>query len=96
MLFHSLAYVKANDAQYGLKVAFRDPKTSKIIFDIDKNIVNTIVGNMLFDLADESDNNEDVDVEDHVFGSEVEFNAVMCLHLDANTTAKSQVLALFK
>jgi hypothetical protein len=30
MLFRSLAHVKVNDAQYGLKVASCDPKTSKV------------------------------------------------------------------
>ncbi|CAM6010164.1 unnamed protein product [Sphagnum balticum] len=92
----SSAYVKANDARYGLKVASRDPKTSKIIFNIDRNIVDTIVGDMLFDLADESDNNEDADVEDLVFGNEAELNAVMCLHLEAVAIAKSRALMLFK
>jgi hypothetical protein len=31
MSFRSSAYVKANDARYGLKVASRDPKTSKVL-----------------------------------------------------------------
>jgi hypothetical protein len=31
MSSHSLAYVKANYAWYGLKVACRDPKTSKVL-----------------------------------------------------------------
>jgi hypothetical protein len=53
------------------------------IFDIDKNIVDTIVSDMLFDLVNESDNDEDVDVEDLVFGSEVELNVIMCLRLEA-------------
>jgi len=39
----------------------------QIVFDINKNIVDTIVGNMLFNLVDKSDNNEDVDVEDLCF-----------------------------
>jgi hypothetical protein len=34
----------------------------QIIFDIDKNIVDTIIGNMLFNPTNESDNDEDVDV----------------------------------
>jgi hypothetical protein len=51
---------------------------------------------MLFDLADKSHNDEDVDVEDPVFGSEAEFNDIMCLCLEAATTTKSQTLALFK
>ncbi len=51
---------------------------------------------MLFDPADESNNDEDVDVEDLVFGSEVELNAIMRLRLEVAVTAKSQVLVLFK
>jgi hypothetical protein len=35
-------------------------------------------------------------VEDPVFGSEVELNAVMHLCLEVATTAKSRALALFK
>jgi hypothetical protein len=31
MSFRFSTYVKANDAQYGLKVASRDPKTSKVL-----------------------------------------------------------------
>jgi hypothetical protein len=68
----------------------------QIIFDINKNIVNTIVGDMMFDLTDKSDNDEDVDVEDHVFDNEVELNVVMRLRLEAAATVKSRVLVLFK
>jgi len=66
----------------------------QIIFDIDKNIVDTIVGNMLFNLVDESGNDEDSDVEDPISDSEAELNAVMRLHLEVIATAKSR--ALFK
>jgi hypothetical protein len=68
----------------------------QIVFNIDKNIVDTIVGNMLFDPANESNNYEDTDVEDPIFGSEVEFNIVMHLHLKVVATTKSRALALFK
>jgi hypothetical protein len=61
----------------------------QIVFDINKNIVDTIIGNMLFDPIDESDNDEDVDVEDLVFNSEVELNVVMHLRLEVVATAKS-------
>ncbi len=44
---------------------------------------------MLFDPIDESDNDEDVDVEDLVFNSEVELNVVMHLRLEVVATAKS-------
>jgi hypothetical protein len=60
------------------------------------NIVNTIVGNMLFDPADEFDNDEDADVENLVFGIEAKFNVVMRLRLEAVVIAKSQALAMFK
>jgi len=60
-----------------------------IVFDIERNIIDTIVGNMLCDPADEFDNDDDVDVEDPVFGSEAELNAVMCLRLEAAVTAQS-------
>jgi hypothetical protein len=51
---------------------------------------------MLFNPTDESDNDEDADVEDLVFGSEAELNAIMRLRLEAVATAKSRALALFK
>jgi hypothetical protein len=44
---------------------------------------------MLFDLVDESDNDEDADVEDHVFGNEAEFNAIMHLCLEVGAIVKS-------
>jgi len=44
---------------------------------------------MLFDLVDELDNDEDVNAEDLVFGSEAEFNAIMHLRLEVVATAKS-------
>ncbi len=50
----------------------------QIVFDINRNIVDTIISNMLFDLANDSNNDEDFDVEDLVFGNEVELNVVMC------------------
>jgi len=59
-------------------------------------MLETIVGDMLFNLVDESDNDEDSDVEDHVFGNEAEFNAIMHLCLEVGATVKSWVLALFK
>ncbi|CAM6016713.1 unnamed protein product [Sphagnum balticum] len=68
----------------------------QIDFDINRNIVDTIVGNMLFDPTNEFDNNEDADVEDLVFDSEAELNAVMRLRLEAVATMKSRALALFK
>ncbi len=68
----------------------------QIVFNIDTNIVDTIVGDMLFDLVDEFNNNEDVDVEDPVFSSEVDLNVVMHLRLEAVATTKLRVLALFK
>ncbi len=51
---------------------------------------------MLFDPADESNNDEDVDVEDPIFGSEAKLNVVMFLRLEVAATAKSWALALFK
>jgi hypothetical protein len=68
----------------------------QIVFDIDRNIIDTIVGDMLFDLIDEFNNDEDADVEDLVFGSEADLNVVMHLRLEAVATAKLRVLALFK
>jgi hypothetical protein len=44
---------------------------------------------MLFDPADESNNDEDVDVEDPIFGSEAKLNVVMFLRLEVAATAKS-------
>jgi hypothetical protein len=51
---------------------------------------------MLFDLADEFDNDEVADVEDHVFDSEIELNVVICLRTEVVAIAKSRVLVLFK
>ncbi|CAK9870889.1 unnamed protein product [Sphagnum jensenii] len=82
MLFRSSTYVKANDIRYGLKVASRDPKTSKVL-ELQCRLY-------------EFDNDEDVDVEDLVFSSEVKFNVVMHLRLEAVATLKSRALALFK
>ncbi len=61
----------------------------QIVFNIDRIIFDTIVSNMLFDPINKSDNNEDVDVEDHVFGNEAELNVVMRLCLEAAIIAKS-------
>jgi len=52
------------------------------------NIVDAIVGDMLFDLADEFDNDED-NVEDPVFDTEAKLNVVMCLCMEAVTIVKS-------
>ncbi|CAK9230317.1 unnamed protein product [Sphagnum troendelagicum] len=82
MSSRSLVYVKANDTRYGFKVASHDPKTSKVLG--------------LQCRFYESNNDEDVDVEDLVFGSEVELNVVMRLRLEAAVIVKSRMLALFK
>jgi len=68
----------------------------QIVFCINRNIVDTIFGDMLFDPVENFDNDDDDDVEDHVFGREAEFNVVMCLRLKVVATAKSRALALFK
>jgi hypothetical protein len=61
----------------------------QIVFDIDKNIVDTIIGDMLFDPANKFDNNENTNVEDTIFGSEAELNVVMRLRLEVAASAKS-------
>jgi hypothetical protein len=44
----------------------------QIVFDINKDIVKTIVDNMIYKIEDETNNdNEDIE-ENHVFGNEVE------------------------
>ncbi len=43
----------------------------QIVFDIDNNIIDTIVGDMLFNLVDEFDNDEDADVEDLNFDNKL-------------------------
>jgi hypothetical protein len=68
----------------------------QIVFDIDRNIINTIVGNMLIDPIDESNKDDDADVEDHVFGNEAQLNVIMCLRLEVVATTKSRALTLFK
>ncbi|CAM6025447.1 unnamed protein product [Sphagnum balticum] len=89
MSSRSSTYVKANDVVMGLRWHLMIPR-------LRRNIIDTIIGNMLFNFANESDNDEDANVEDHVFGNEAKLDVVMHLCLEAATIAKSRALALFK
>jgi hypothetical protein len=61
-----------------------------------RNIVDTIFGDMLFHPVENFDNDDDDDLEDHVFGREADLNVVMCLRFKVVATAKSRAVALFK
>ncbi|KAH9574029.1 hypothetical protein CY35_01G033500 [Sphagnum magellanicum] len=157
----SSGYVKDNDIHYGLKVAHRDPKSSKVIglqcrfcfafgreekvgfkrkaattalessserasffndvpvafknsikahfpssslgaerqivYDIEKDIVDTIVGDMLFNPEDQDDSDADHDAdEEPAFGSAAESNVLRLRHRQAAAKAKKRALSLFK
>jgi hypothetical protein len=44
----------------------------QIVFDINKDIVKTIVGNMMYKVEDEADNNNEDVEENFAFGNEAE------------------------
>ncbi|CAM6016460.1 unnamed protein product [Sphagnum balticum] len=147
----SSRYVKDNDVRYGLKVTYRDPKSSKvtglqcrfciafgreekalesssecasffddipvafknsikahfpslslgterqIVYDIEKDIVDTIVGDMMFNPEDQDDNNANHDAdEERAFGNAAEINALLLRRCQAATKAKERALLLFE
>jgi len=69
----------------------------QIVYDIEKDIVDTIVGDMLFNLEDQDDSDADHDAdEEPAFGSTAEINALRLRHRQAATKAKERALSLFK
>ncbi len=69
----------------------------QIVYDIEKDIVDTIVGDMMFNPEDQddSDANHDTD-EELTFGSAAEINALRLRHRQASAKAKERALSLFK
>ncbi len=69
----------------------------QIVYNIKKDIVDTIVGDMMFNPEDQddSDANHDGD-EEPAFGSAAEINALLLQHRQATTKAKERALSLFK
>jgi len=69
----------------------------QIVYDIEKDIVDTIVGDMLFNPEDQDDSDADHDAdEEPAFGSAAEINALRLRHRQAAAKAKKQALSLFK
>ncbi len=69
----------------------------EIVYDIEKDIVDTIVGDMMFnpENQDDSDANHDAD-EELAFDSAAEINALRLRHRQAAAKAKERALSLFK
>jgi hypothetical protein len=68
----------------------------QIVFDINKDIVETFVSSMIYKVEDETDNdNEDIE-ENLVFSNEVERTIVLVRHWATITKVKEQALLLFK
>ncbi len=69
----------------------------QIVNDIEKDIVDTIVGDMLFNPEDQDDSDADHDAnEEPAFGSAAEINALRLRHRQATAKAKERALSLFK
>jgi hypothetical protein len=68
----------------------------QIVFDINKDIVETIVDNMMYKVEDEvNSDNEDVE-KNPTFGNEAERTVVLVRCQAIATKAKEQALLLFK
>jgi hypothetical protein len=69
----------------------------QIVYDIEKDILDTIVGDMMFNPKDQDDSDADHDAdEEPAFGSAVEINVLRLRHRQAAAKAKEQALSLFK
>jgi len=69
----------------------------QIVYDIEKDIVDTIVGDMMFNPEDQDDSDADHDAdEEPAFGSAAEINALRFRHRQAAAKAKERALSLFK
>jgi len=69
----------------------------QIVYDIKKDIVDTIVGDMMFNPEDQDDSDADHDTdEEHAFDSAGEINALRLRYRQAVTKAKERALSLFK
>ncbi len=69
----------------------------QIVYDIEKDIVDTIVGDMLFNPEDQDNSDADHDAdEEPAFGSAAEINALRLRHCQAAAKAKERALSLLK
>ncbi len=69
----------------------------QIVYDIEKDIVDTIVGDMMFNPKDQDDSDVDHDAdEEPAFGNAVEINVLFLRCRQVTTKAKEQALSLFK
>ncbi len=69
----------------------------QIVYDIEKDILDTIVGDMMFNPEDQDDSDADHDAdEEPTFGSATEINALRLRHCQVAAKAKERALSLFK
>jgi len=69
----------------------------QIVYDIEKDIVDTIVGDMMFNPEDQDDSDADHDTnEEPAFNSATEINVLLLRCRQAATKAKERALSLFK
>ncbi len=69
----------------------------QIVYDIKKDIVDTIMGDMMFNPEDQDDSDADHDMDEELaFGSVAEINALFFRRRQATTKAKKRTLLLFK
>jgi hypothetical protein len=68
----------------------------KIVFDINKDIIETFVSNMIYKVEDETNNDNENIEENLVFGNEVERIVVLVRHWATITKVKEKMLLLFK
>ncbi len=69
----------------------------QIVYDIEKDIVDIIVGDMMFNPEDQDDSDADHNAnEEPAFGSATEINALFLRHRQTTAKAKERALSLFK
>jgi hypothetical protein len=69
----------------------------QIVYDIEKDILDTIVGDMMFNPEDQDDSDADHDADEELaFGSAAEINALHLRHRQVAVKAKERALSLFK
>jgi hypothetical protein len=68
----------------------------QIVFEIDKDIVETIIGDMMYKVEDEADSDNEVVEKNLVLCNEVERIAVLVGRRTTIAKAKERVLLLFK
>ncbi|CAK9237624.1 unnamed protein product [Sphagnum troendelagicum] len=69
----------------------------QIVYDIEKDIVDTIVGDMMFNPEDQDDSDVDHDADkEPAFGNAAEINVLHLRHRQAAAKVKERALSLFK